>query len=375
MEGLGQTPKVAILATGDEILNGEILNTNGPYIAQQCVENNIQPGIQMTVSDNQDEMESAMRYLLQDHRVLITLGGLGPTSDDRTRFALSAALGRPLQFDSASWDRIVEMLTRKSLPVPENNRQQCEFPTGAEIIVNHNGSASACFIQHGEQLIFMLPGPPNECRPLFDNKVLPKLLNANLQEIVFRQSWLLFSVSEGSIAETLDPLIEGSLCEIGYRVSYPYLEVKLQSTDEAAIQALSEHFDTLLATQLVSKTKQSASDLLIEYLQNNKTSFSILDEATYGHLTATLASPKTLNTLIFCDSDTDYRIRLRGLAAYWHSNGAAKETNIHIDISKSSKMVLDKMLTIPIRGARTITYAIERISLEILNLLKGQNLK
>ena len=221
----------------------------------------------------------------------------------------------------------------------------------------------------------MLPGPPNEFRPLFDKKVLPKLLNANFQKIVFRQSWLLFGVSEGSIAETLDPLIEGSLCEIGYRVSYPYLEVKLQSANEAAIQTLSQHFDTLLADQLVSKTKQRASDLFIEYLQKNKTSFSILDEATYGHLASTLASPKTHNTLFFDDSDADYRIKLRGLAADWQSKETKKYTNIHIGISINSNSVLDKTLTIPMRGTRTITYAIERISLEILNLLKSLNLK
>jgi len=367
--------RVAILATGDEIVNGEILNTNGQYIAQQCLQNKIQPGVQMTVSDDEDEMASAMRYLLNDHAVLITLGGLGPTSDDRTRYALSAALDRPLKFDQASWDRIVEILTRLSLSVPETNRQQCYFPEGAGIITNVNGSASACFIQHGEKLVFMLPGPPNEFQPIFDKDIMPKLLAADLQQQIYRQSWMLFGVSEGRIAEQLDPLIADSKCEIGYRVSYPYLEVKLLSKDQSAIQSLSQTFDQLLGATLVSKTKQRASELFIEYLHKNKMTFSISDEATHGRLATALLTPKTYNHLFFNGKEAEIQVKLTGLEPYWQADKDVKISTIHIVIEKNSKMILDESLTIPMRGAKTPVYAVEVICYQLVKSLSSSNLK
>ena len=366
--------RVGILATGDEIVNGDILNTNGQYIAQQCFQNNIQPGIQITVSDDQTEMESGIRYLLQDHAVVITLGGLGPTSDDRTRYALSAALERPLIFNQASWDRIVNMLTRLSLPIPDTNRQQCDFPQGAEIIPNDNGTASACFIQHGKQLVFMLPGPPNEFQSIFDKAIMPKLLASDLQQLVYHRSWMLFGVSEGLIAKQLDPLIEGSDCDIGYRVSYPYLEVKLQSLDEAAIESLSQQFDTLLADKLISKTKQRASELFIQYLQENKTTFSIQDKVTGGLLASILTSPKTHSLLFFNENNTDVQVNLEGLRAYWQQKDNEKYDSIHIVIDKGPQLLLDKVLKIPIRGPKTPIYAMEIICLEILNSLKRPDL-
>ena len=165
MERLGK--RIAFLATGDEIVNGDILDTNAPYFARQLTDNSFVPGTRLIVSDDQKEMESAIRYLLQDHDALITIGGLSPTSDDRTRFAISDALEKPLQFDEASWDRIVEKLNSYNLAIPENNKQQCLFPENAEIYPNPNGTASACCINHDDKLVFMVPGPPNECREIF----------------------------------------------------------------------------------------------------------------------------------------------------------------------------------------------------------------
>ena len=366
--------RIAILATGDEIVNGEILNTNGQYIAQQCFQNNIQPGIEMTVSDDQAEMESAIRFLLQDHAVVITLGGLGPTSDDRTRFALSAAIEHELIYDEPSWDRIVKKLTSLSLDVPENNKRQCYFPKGAEIYPNENGTASACYVDLGEKSAFMLPGPPNEFQTLFDRYVLPKLLTLNLQHKIYRQSWMLFGVSEGRIAEQLDPMIQGANCDIGYRVSYPYLEVKLQSVDQKAIEKLSKRFDEILGEKLISKTKQRASDLFIDYLQSHKLTFSILDEATNGLLATTLLSPKTYSSLFFNGESADIQVRIEGLNAYWTHKTSEKYTDIHIVISKNSKRLLDKNLKIPMRKEKTPIYAVEIICQEVLNGLKAQNL-
>ncbi len=213
------TPKVALLSTGDELTNGSVLNTNSFQFADRLFDHFIQPGMHLTVNDDQSQIEQGIRFLLAGHQALVISGGLGPTSDDRTRFALSTVIAQPLIFDEESWQRIVARLNRLALQIPECNRQQCLFPIDAEIYPNDNGTAPGCRITFGEQQIFMLPGPPFECMPMLTEKVIPFLLSKNYARPQFRYQWLLLNVSEGNIAALLDPLVENSGCQIGYR--YP----------------------------------------------------------------------------------------------------------------------------------------------------------
>ncbi|MCC2666509.1 MAG: molybdopterin-binding protein [Gammaproteobacteria bacterium] len=232
-EKLLSSHAIALLATGDEICNGDILNSNSQEIAQRLFSNGIQTGIHITVADNLADLEMAMNFLLQNHRALITIGGLGPTSDDLTRQAVSHTIQRPLVFDESSWQSIIERLHRFGIHTPpESNRQQALFPKDAMIIPNPNGTAAGCMIQHAEKFIFMLPGPPGECLPMFDNSVLSILKNNQFQQTIYYQKWLLSGVSEAQIAEELDKLAGPFQCTTGYRFFYPYLEFKLYSKNK-----------------------------------------------------------------------------------------------------------------------------------------------
>ncbi|GAB4223864.1 MAG: hypothetical protein Tsb005_20020 [Gammaproteobacteria bacterium] len=238
--------RVALLATGDEIINGDILNSNTRDIAQQLIQHHIQPGIHMTVSDTQTEIEHAIHYLLTQHEALITFGGLGPTSDDRTRFALSQALNQPLCFHEPSWQhnikRMQEYAQRRGIvltEIPECAKQQALFPEHATVLTNHNGTANACYFWADEKFICMLPGPPNECMPIFIEHVLPCLMTASYNNQLIRKSWWLTGASESAIAELLDPIArQFPTCSIGYRFHRPDLEVKLVSADEQALENL-----------------------------------------------------------------------------------------------------------------------------------------
>ena len=356
MERLGK--RIAFLATGDEIVNGDILDTNAPYFAEALIDHRFVPGTRLIASDDQKEMENAIRYLLKDHEVLITIGGLGPTSDDRTRFAVSNALNTPLQFDQASWDRLVEKLNSYQLEIPENNRQQCLFPAEAEIYPNPNGTASACCISQNNQLVFMVPGPPNECRAIFKKYILPRLLKTDLQQSIFRRSWMLLGVSEGLIAKTLDPHIEGSGCDIGYRVNHPYLEVKLRSTDEHAFNTMSSLIEPEIAQKLVSRGKQTASDILLQHLQKSQETMSITDQATQGRLASLLLWPKTYDRLSFNGKNSDIEVTLEGLTAYW-KNQTNQTAEMPMQIKKNGKTLFNQIINVPIRSERTPKYAAE----------------
>lgn len=364
--------KVALLATGDEIINGDILNTNSQEIAQRLVNNGMSVGMHMSTSDNVAEIESAIHHLLKTHRALIITGGLGPTSDDLTRFALAKVVARPLIFDDATWEAICQrhkQLGYTGTP-PEGNRQQAQFPEGATIIPNPNGTAASCLFELGDQLIFMLPGPPPECLPIVDNVILDKLKKSGFQHISFRQSWMLFGVSEGKIAEELDALAKPFDCTTGYRLFYPYIEFKLLSKHKKDFSTLVPLIEETVAPYLISEGKKTASSTLKETLKKLNLTLGILDRATGGSLEATIKSPDTCAHLNFSPDKTVFpRIEVSGLDEYWEGKKVI-ETQLEINFfTKDSQNTLQTK--IPFRGIRVKLYAVEFICHQ-LNLFLSQ---
>ena len=108
--------------------------------------------------------------------MMITIGGLGPTSDDRTRFAIAKVIDQELAFSERAWQHIQDRFTGMHLQLSNSNKQQCLFPINAELLPNPHGTALGAKINNGEKTLYMLPGPPRECLPMFNDFVLPELI-------------------------------------------------------------------------------------------------------------------------------------------------------------------------------------------------------
>ena len=353
--------KIAILATGDEITNGDILNTNSQVIAQKLFKSGMQVGMHMSARDNIGEIEQCIVALLKTHRAVIITGGLGPTSDDITRYALSQALKQPLIFNEVVWETICkrfQFLGYTGTP-PEGNRQQALFPEHATIIPNPDGTAAGCFSRHNNQIVFMLPGPPSECLPMVDAVVLPTLKEANFTEIVFYDQWLLFGVSEGHIAEKLDAIAKPFDCTTGYRLFYPYIEFKLYSNNQDDFNALVAVIEKEIAPYIIDTGKQTASALLIKKLMSLSSVLSIRDLATGGLLEHTLRTPETFSHLDFTPH-VDPMVEIKGLEDFWQGG---KNHQASIEITFANGPSLKK--TIPFRGSRVKHYAVEYICQQI----------
>lgn len=354
-----QSYAIAHLATGDEICNGDILNTNAQHISQKLFPNGMMVTSHMAVPDNIQHIEHAIHYLLQHHRAIIITGGLGPTSDDLTRIALANVVARPLQFDEESWQYIVDRLAKFGLGTPpECNRQQALFPAGATIIKNIHGTAAGCMLEYEQHFIFMLPGPPGECLPMIDSKVLPTLLQAGFKQLHFHHAWLLFSVSEGHIAEVLDEIAKPYDCITGYRICYPYLEFKILMRDEKDFLALKEKITAAIATHLINDGQKTASQQLREKLTNFTGKLVIADFATGGLLENILQTPETFQHLVFTQQEAD--IEIFGLEEFWQQR--EKQTTQIILNFKGEKISAE----IPFRGERVKLYAVEWICKMIL---------
>lgn len=364
-------PQVAILATGDEITNGDITDTNTPYFAQQLIAHGVSVGLHMTVHDDQANIETAIRYLLASHQAVITIGGLGPTVDDRTRFALADAVEQPLEFSEESWNRIVKRLESFALAIPESNRQQALFPKNAIRFANPNGTADACYVELADtqQMIFMMPGPPNETRKIFDSKVLP-ILSEKLSHPMYRYQWLLLNVSESDVAEKLESITEQIGCQLGFRVDYPYLEVKLVAESESVLQQAISEISPLIDSQSVSNHRETASAQLHRYLAATKNSLKIalVDTATMGLLTQQIIMPDTIHHFV-PTNQADIKITISGLTAYWQQMEVlTTDLIMTIEHNKNTETIKQ---TLPYRKRRTQQLAAENASITLLSLLRA----
>lgn len=193
---------VELISVGTEILLGNIINTNAAYLAEKCALLGLSLYNQTVVGDNRQRLEDAIKTALERADIVILTGGLGPTEDDMTKETAAAVFGKELHMDAHSRERIQEYFERvKSKKITENNWKQAMVPEGATVIDNHNGTAPGIIIEENGKMAVLLPGPPNELKPMFEESIAP-LLNAMQPEGIYSKMVKICSVGE-SRAETM----------------------------------------------------------------------------------------------------------------------------------------------------------------------------
>lgn len=169
------SPRYELLTLGDELLLGLTANSHLTWIGSELGRRGVQLARNVTISDEADVIARQFRESWAQAEVIITTGGLGPTCDDRTREVLAAALGQKLIFDPAIERAITERFAKfNRKPTANNLKQAYRFERG-EVLPNANGTAPGLWVEQDGRVLVMLPGPPNELRPMFTEQVLPRL--------------------------------------------------------------------------------------------------------------------------------------------------------------------------------------------------------
>lgn len=193
---------VELISVGTEILLGNIVNTNAAYLAEKCALLGLSLYNQTVVGDNSERLFNAVKTALSRADIVILTGGLGPTEDDITKETIAAVFGRKLYMDEHSKERIQEYFDQvKSRQITENNWKQAMVPEGAKVIDNHNGTAPGIILEENQKMAILLPGPPNELKPMFEESIAP-LLNQMQPEGIYSRMVKICSVGE-SRAETM----------------------------------------------------------------------------------------------------------------------------------------------------------------------------
>lgn len=197
-----------IIAVGTEILLGDIVNTNAQYLSRELATLGINVYKQVVVGDNEDRILDSFKKAFENSDIVITTGGLGPTPDDLTKEIASKYFNKELVLHEESYGELKKFFQKNGRELVGSNMKQAYFPKDAIILKNDHGTAPGAIIEgeNGKKII-ILPGPPKEMRPMFDNYVVPyikKYTDGVLVSKVLR----LFGIGESRMAELVQDLIE-----------------------------------------------------------------------------------------------------------------------------------------------------------------------
>ena len=196
-------PNAEIVAIGTEILLGEITDTNSVFLARQLRDIGINIFYMTTVGDNLSRSAAAISAALDRAEIVITTGGLGPTVDDMTRQAVSAAVERPLEFQPTLFDAIAERFRGFGSKMTENNRQQAFLPQDAILIENPVGTAPAFIVESERGVVISLPGVPREMKYLVAESVVPYLLRKYRLGVIVARSLRTAGIGESSLDDQI----------------------------------------------------------------------------------------------------------------------------------------------------------------------------
>lgn len=358
---------IAILATGDEIVHGDTLNTNGHQIAHILSSEGIPLGFHLTCSDKLEDIVNSLNFLSKQHHIIIVIGGLGPTTDDLTRFALAQFAGETLVENSVALEHVKKRLQTNNVTMSQGNLQQCLFPEKATILPNPHGTAVGCSYTWNNTIFYLLPGPPRECLPMFNDYVLPDLQNVHHSEKQLLK-WRIFGLAESEIAQTLEEALATIDCQTGYRLEAPYIEFKVRCQKEW-VQQVKNVVDPILAPHLIASLDKKASEKLQELILSMNQSITVIDEATGGLLQTLLTTPETQHLINFHGlKRTKLFFHISGLNDYWKQLPKNGYTQLTIHYSNHSQEG-GETHQIPYRSPLVTYYAAEWLSFRLFHLI------
>lgn len=293
---------VEIVTVGDELLLGETIDSNAAWLARELGAIGISVVRRTTVGDGAADITAAVRDALDRTGGVITTGGLGPTSDDRTRTAISALFGRELRHDEALWEglRAIWRARGRSGEPPSSNRQQALVPDGATVLTNRYGTAPGLLLENDRgRWVAMLPGVPREMRGLMAEELLPRLrARIGADRRVIRSLMLRTT----GIAESLLPDLLGEYADGVDRVTLAYLpgqegvDLRLTVRDvppDEADRALSEAANALrprLARHWYADGPADLAEVVITSCRNAGKFIAVAESCTGGMLASRLTS-------------------------------------------------------------------------------------
>jgi nicotinamide-nucleotide amidase len=280
-----------LLTLGDELLLGLTANGHLTFIGAQLGRHGVMLSRNVTVTDDADQIVTEFRECWARADVVITTGGLGPTCDDRTRDAVAAVLGQQLVFDPAVEQMIVERFARLGRKMTPNNLKQAYTFARGEVLPNAHGTAPGLWVEQDGKVLCMLPGPPNELQPMFNEQVVPRL--ARLGLLQEREAYVQLrtaGIGESALETRLQPVFDrlGDALSVAFCAHQGQVDCRLSSPSGklslAELDAVAAECAALLGEDFMCYGHSSLAQVCADLLRSMEKTLAVAETATGGLL-------------------------------------------------------------------------------------------
>lgn len=282
--------KVDLITLGDELLLGIRENGHLHYIGAALSGHGMLLRRNVTCRDTAEDIRETFLPSWENSDIVITTGGLGPTSDDNTREVISELLGLKLVFDPQIMADIQARFDRLGRAMSQNNLKQCYLPEGAERISNPYGTAPGIYLEKDGKRLFMLPGPSNELRPMVEEHVIPRLCKdgyCNMDQAYLQLRTI--GVGESALDEKLTPVFaQYPGLGVAYCAHQGFVDVRLSALDdrlnEAYITTVGEECRVLLGEDFVCYGDEPLAKVIFNHLRADERTLAVAESCTGGLL-------------------------------------------------------------------------------------------
>lgn len=283
--------KIEIMAVGSELLTPHFQDTNSLYLTQRLNDLAMEVSFKTIVGDDWNDLTQRIHEALSHADIIITMGGLGPTRDDRTREAFASVLERKIIFKKDLLKKIEERFKKRGLSMPSVNKRQAYIIDGAQVLENRNGTAPGLWLDIEEKTIVLLPGPPHELKPMFESSVWPRLQKMRTDFVarrVLKIAGLTESKIESLIFDAYPKVAHLNLATLAYpgqieihltgysRVSQDHAEKRVQNLEKTILQRLGDH--------VFSTSGEELEEVIGKLLHLNKKTLAVAESCTGGLL-------------------------------------------------------------------------------------------
>lgn len=285
--------KVSILTIGDELLIGQVLNSNVQWMSEALTSLGAEVVTQLTVGDQESEIIQALDSLLEKSDVIVIGGGLGPTHDDITMTALSHYSKIPLEYDAAWISQIEAFFKSRNRVMSENNKKQGYLLKSATRIDNDCGTAAGQHFKFRDTEIFVVPGVPHEMKSMMNRYILPALSKSILPtgEKILKRTLLTTGVGESLLAERLNSIVQkisaNEKLSLAFLPSITEVRLRLQmnakdKTDEALFESLIQELKTACGKDFFGFDSTTLEEVLIQSLIQKNQTLAVAESCTGG---------------------------------------------------------------------------------------------
>ena len=281
-----------IITIGDEILIGQIVDTNSAWMASELNKIGVQVKQITSISDDATHIVSALDEAQQRADIILITGGLGPTKDDITKYTLAKYFNMPLRLDEATLAHVTHFFKQLNRPMLDSNVKQAEVPAGCTVITNKYGTAPCMWFDHDDKIIISMPGVPFEMKYLMQEEIIPRIKSKYNLPFIVHQTILTAGLGESFLAKEIADIEDNLPKEIklAYLPKLGQLRLRLSASgyDERLLRAEVAKYTKLLVERLGKHVIQTADvpfeKAILDLMAENALTLSVAESCTGGYI-------------------------------------------------------------------------------------------